>query len=573
MKRLLALMLCAVSLGVTAQLPDYVPTDGLVAWFPFNGNANDDWMNNHDATVDGAVLAEDRFGLPESAYFFDGNDRIFPSNPTEWPTAERTTSIWMKSAVNVSGGRTLFGYGGAGCNSSWLVTYNNQGNTPSTTNSFEVQAHCNVNSTAAPMDPSEFTNWHHVLIKTSADGTSIYIDGVLSGSSEIFISNTTPGCAIIGATPSQNGGCVWSNIDNELWHGLLDDFGIWSRALSDEEIMGLFFAESPFLGCTDANACNFNPEANFDDGSCLYLDECGLCGGDAVSGCTDSYACNYDAEAACDDGSCDYTCCPGPGCCTQGMYWDWELSGCFNINPADINLDGCVQLGDLLDLLAAYGDCAEEESMWQCGDPLEYQGYDYETVQIGEQCWFAENLRAENYKNGDAIPLVVDDSDWDNIDGDAVRCSPAPNAHPNAGQLYTFFVAVDDRGVCPSEWHVPSHEEWIVLELGLGLDAVELENWGQSRGDLGLKMKSCSDWNGDCSMQSGFNAVYSSFRPGNGPEDGGYSAEEGSAFWSSTFEAGAWYRSLKSNSIGIHALNDGDGGDAGYSIRCIKDAE
>ena len=38
--------------------------------------------------------------------------------------------------------------------------------------------------------------------------------------------------------------------------------------------------------------------------------------------------------------------------------------------------------------------------MWR---PTEYQGYDYETVQIGEQCWFAENLRSENYLNGDAI--------------------------------------------------------------------------------------------------------------------------------------------------------------------------
>ena len=63
-------------------------------------------------------------------------------------------------------------------------------------------------------------------------------------------------------------------------------------------------------------------------------------------------------------------------------------SACVKMNPADINFDGCVQLNDLLDLLSAYGDCGAEESAWQCGDPLEYQGYDYETVQIGEQCWF-----------------------------------------------------------------------------------------------------------------------------------------------------------------------------------------
>ena len=137
-------------------------------------------------------------------------------------------------------------------------------------------------------------------------------------------------------------------------------------------------------------------------------------------GCTDSYACNFSTEAECDDGSCDYSCCPGPGCCTEGMYWDWELSGCYNINPADINLDGCVQLNDLLDLLSAYGDCGAEESTWQCGEPLEYQGYDYETVQIGEQCWFAENLRSENYENGDAIPSNVSDSEWSSTTSGAV---------------------------------------------------------------------------------------------------------------------------------------------------------
>ena len=51
-------------------------------------------------------------------------------------------------------------------------------------------------------------------------------------------------------------------------------------------------------------------------------------------------------------------------------------------------------------------DCGCEECVEfvECGDPVSYQGYDYETVQIGDQCWFAENLRAENYRNGDSIP-------------------------------------------------------------------------------------------------------------------------------------------------------------------------
>ena len=43
---------------------------------------------------------------------------------------------------------------------------------------------------------------------------------------------------------------------------------------------------------------------------------------------------------------------------------------------------------------------------------MNYHGYDYATVQIGEQCWFAENLRTEFYQNGDSIPINLSNSEW-----------------------------------------------------------------------------------------------------------------------------------------------------------------
>ena len=63
---------------------------------------------------------------------------------------------------------------------------------------------------------------------------------------------------------------------------------------------------NPDLGCTDASACNYSPEAITDNGSCLYTDACGVCGGDGSScaGCTEATACNYDPSALVDDGSC-----------------------------------------------------------------------------------------------------------------------------------------------------------------------------------------------------------------------------------------------------------------------------
>ena len=102
---------------------------------------------------------------------------------------------------------------------------------------------------------------------------------------------------------------------------------------------------NPDLGCTDAAACNYSPQAITDNGSCLYDDSCGVCGGDnsTCTGCTDPAACNYDASALVDDGSCVM---PDP------------VAGCpscdFEVNAAALNL-GASQAGTPTGF-AAYGD-------------------------------------------------------------------------------------------------------------------------------------------------------------------------------------------------------------------------
>ncbi len=119
-------------------------------------------------------------------------------------------------------------------------------------------------------------------------------------------------------------------------------------------------------------------------------------------------ACNYNALAECEGEACDYTCCPGPGCCSAGMYWDYDLEQCLNYETCqeDLDGDGVIGINDLMELLSSFGTMCEEPETGEftCGDPMNYHGYDYATVQIGDQCWFAENLRTEHYANGDAIP-------------------------------------------------------------------------------------------------------------------------------------------------------------------------
>jgi hypothetical protein len=70
---LTAVAMLGLAAATMAQVPNYVPTDGLVGWWPFNGNANDESGNGINGTVNGATLTIDRDGHPNSAYEFNGN--------------------------------------------------------------------------------------------------------------------------------------------------------------------------------------------------------------------------------------------------------------------------------------------------------------------------------------------------------------------------------------------------------------------------------------------------------------------------------------------------------------------
>ena len=82
MKKLTYLFLAMLFMSqyTIAQVPSYVPSDGLVGYWPFDGNANDESDNGNNGNVNGAVSTNDRFNNENSAYYFDGiNDYIIAS--------------------------------------------------------------------------------------------------------------------------------------------------------------------------------------------------------------------------------------------------------------------------------------------------------------------------------------------------------------------------------------------------------------------------------------------------------------------------------------------------------------
>ena len=346
--------------------------------------------------------------------------------------------------------------------------------------------------------------------------------------------------------------------------GELNLNGTWNDA--DCEVLRRFVVEVTLhAGCADQQACNFDSQANFDDGSCLYNDDCGVCGGDnSCFGCTHENATNYDSTATIEDGSCLYS----QDAFDAGVALSdpSEVVNCDSVYNPDYDHDGFIGINDILGILPQYD---LEWPLWQCGDPLEYQGYDYETVQIGEQCWFAENLRADNYRNGDSIQADLSDSEWEETTEGAVSVYDGDMANLSTyGRLYNWYAVDDARGLCPSGWHVPTDGEWMTIEMALGMSEAEANNTGYRGTDQGTQMKTDYGWNND---NNGTNSSGFSGLPGGELTIDGFGSVGSFGLWwsSSPYDSEAWYRSLAYDDARIN--RSGEDCRYGLSIRCIKD--
>ena len=232
------------------------------------------------------------------------------------------------------------------------------------------------------------------------------------------------------------------------------------------------------------------PELGECDCAQNVLDPCGVCGGEGVGGCTDLYACNYNPDASCDDGSC-YLCEIPSSHCGEGTTWDVPSQTCIPANVSDTDFDGCVGINDFLVHLSNFGSGCGPVPAWACGDPVSYQGYDYATVQIGEQCWFAENLRCHNYRNGDAIAEFTTEGDWVSAVGGRKVSGLWPADSTEV--LYNWWAVFDIHGVCPTGWSVPTTEHLWDLANTLGGPTVSAP-----------AVKSDEHWDG--TNESGFSA-------------------------------------------------------------------
>lgn len=555
MNRFFLLLFGAVSLVAHAQVPDYLPTEGLVAWYPFNGNANDESGNGNDGIVNGATPSSDRYAIENLAYSFNGESSYILIE-SDFDSNERSVCLWVNTATfspsliydndhnGLYYGLTQFSCGFFGSD-----LFNGVGH-PAGPNTFSQEA-----------SPE---TWYMLSFTRDSDSTRYFFNGSI-------------GHAVANGNISSNGGPshTWigarRGAGDRFFHGSIDDIGIWNRALSEAEINALYNAPMLSLGCADPTACNFDSEATSDDGSCVYPP-------------SESVDCEF-----------------GGNYCGEGTVWDSGLQTCvaFDDCPADLNGNGLVEVSDLLMVLADFGEICEQSTDDELScEPVSYQGYEYATVAIAGNCWFAENLRADSYRNGDVIETLTGSTSQDcdlyyggiglaGVYGETWGCSSdctdsfdACSDNTNSlnafGRYYNGHAIVDPRGLCPSGWHPSTDEEWIELEVFAGITQAEAETFG-NRGSIAPLLKNSELW---CDDNSGTDELgFMAVPAGSIFDDCGASVGAmGEGRWWSLSEAGDGIsRTLNAGDSGIwrggvYGFEDMFSGVQNMlSVRCVQD--
>ena len=184
----------------------------------------------------------------------------------------------------------------------------------------------------------------------------------------------------------------------------------------------------------------------------------------------------------------------------------------------------------------------------------------------------AENLKVTHYSDGSEIPTGYSNSEWGWLDMGAYAVYDDDPVNADVyGNLYNWYTVDDDRGVCPDGWHIPSDEEFMELEMFLGMSEEDANSVGFRGNDEGGKIKEDGyvHWSYPNTLATNESGI--TILPG-GIRDSGYNYMTFSCtLWTASEEndGDAWYRQL---SYSRSTINRSDRNkELGYSVRCIED--
>jgi hypothetical protein len=258
----------------SAQVPSYVPTSGLVGWWPFNGNANDESGNGNNGTVNGATLTTDRFGNAGQAYDFANANSISTSYS---PTSIQTTSYsaWF---LTTNGGCIIGSNASNSTPNLALAIHTNTTGYEGTSLWVVDHANSSVGWQSTPPTNPLYTDgiWHHIVGVFSCLSGSIIQPTNLT----LYVDGQVVSTVLQNVNPPNSPINIFSNIVfgyNQRWVsqgfdgrfiGKLDDIGIWNRALTPQEITDLYNGcQLTVSSQPNSQTININNNAQFIVGS------------------------------------------------------------------------------------------------------------------------------------------------------------------------------------------------------------------------------------------------------------------------------------------------------------------
>lgn len=249
-----------------------------------------------------------------------------------------------------------------------------------------------------------------------------------------------------------------------------------------------------------------------------------------------------------------------------------EIDGKWQVRPGD--LDGGASIGafDINYLLPNLG-----KSLSSSYPTNDYIPRTFESVIIGEQEWMSKNLDVAYYRNGDEIPHITDPEEWANLTSGAwCYYDNDPDNGDIYGKLYNWYAVTDPRGLAPEGWHLPSDNEWKILEIELGMSSEDADSWNSRGAPVGSKLAGgYALWqNGNLSGDITFNSSgFMALPAGRCTSTGEFDLINSVTYLWTTSEqypnfviyryltfsdtgVGRWYETVKKH---------------GFSVRCVKD--
>ncbi|MBN2349087.1 MAG: fibrobacter succinogenes major paralogous domain-containing protein [Bacteroidales bacterium] len=199
------------------------------------------------------------------------------------------------------------------------------------------------------------------------------------------------------------------------------------------------------------------------------------------------------------------------------------------------------------------------------GTMADIDGNLYKTIEIGSQTWMAENLRVTHYRNGDTLPNVTGNTEWNGLTTGAYcnyNNTTDLDTIATYGRLYNWYAAADSRGLAPEGWRVPTIADWTILIEYLGGDTIASN-----------KMKEVGDTHWEDPFESDNGSGFTALPGGSRYLSEGFDDDIGfyAVWWTSSdynsSSAGFLYLYYFSSNVnkGVNYKQNG------YSIRLIKE--